>query len=417
MRIAHFIHRYPPAPGGSESYFARLSRYLAEQGEEVTVFTTTALDLSAFWSPAGQCTTAGRTLEDDVTVLRYPLWRFYGRRYVLKPLSLIPHRFWQCLTLPCNPICWAMWNDVHEEAFDFDAIHATAFPYAFPIVCALQLARRLGVPFFLTPFLHLGDPNNPHDPTRKAYTSSALVSLLQTADGIFVQTRGEKQALLDLGIPRERLHLQGLGVDASECTGGNREQTRTDWNIPGKTVAIGHLANQSAEKGTVDLLKAAALLWEQGMSFYVVLAGPEMANFQHFWKNYPHKEKVIRLGRISDEDKRRFFAAIDIFALPSRSDSFGLVLLEAWANGIPNLAYRAGGIADVIHHDRDGLLVPCGDVLSLAEQMQRLILAPSLREQLGRVGQRRTTSEFLWPDKLRLVKTCLQRATSQSKAA
>src|SRR5205807_1272984 len=42
MRIAHFIQRYPPALGGSESYFARLSRYLAAGGNEVTVFTTTA---------------------------------------------------------------------------------------------------------------------------------------------------------------------------------------------------------------------------------------------------------------------------------------------------------------------------------------------------------------------------------------
>ena len=40
MRIAHFVHRYPPALGGSEAYFARLSRFLAAQGDQVTVFTT-----------------------------------------------------------------------------------------------------------------------------------------------------------------------------------------------------------------------------------------------------------------------------------------------------------------------------------------------------------------------------------------
>ena len=51
MRVAHFIQRYPPALGGSESYFRRLSHYLTAQGDDVTVWTTTALDLPAFWSP------------------------------------------------------------------------------------------------------------------------------------------------------------------------------------------------------------------------------------------------------------------------------------------------------------------------------------------------------------------------------
>ena len=59
----------------------------------------------------------------------------------------------------------------------FDVVHATAFPYAFPILCARRLERRLGVPFLLTPFLHLGDPANPRDATRRVYTSPALMAL------------------------------------------------------------------------------------------------------------------------------------------------------------------------------------------------------------------------------------------------
>src|SRR5262249_42287777 len=59
MRIAHFVQRYPPALGGSEAYFARLGRFLAAAGDNVTVFTTTALDLEAFWSRRGRCLPAG----------------------------------------------------------------------------------------------------------------------------------------------------------------------------------------------------------------------------------------------------------------------------------------------------------------------------------------------------------------------
>src|SRR5438874_1637257 len=104
MRLAHFIQRFPPALGGSESYFARLSRYLAGAGDEVTVFTTNAIDLEAFWSRRGQCVPAGVGNEDGIEVRRYPLWRWPGRRYLLKAASFFPHRLWQCMTMPCNPI-------------------------------------------------------------------------------------------------------------------------------------------------------------------------------------------------------------------------------------------------------------------------------------------------------------------------
>src|SRR5262245_57957305 len=104
MQVAHFIQRYPPALGGSEAYFARLGRYLAAAGDSVTVYTSTALDLAGFWSPRGRCLPAGVVTEDGVEVRRYGLVRWPGRRWVLKPLSLVPLRPWQCLTLPCNPI-------------------------------------------------------------------------------------------------------------------------------------------------------------------------------------------------------------------------------------------------------------------------------------------------------------------------
>ena len=133
MRLAHFIQRYPPALGGSEAYFARLNRYCADQGDAVTVFTSNALALDAFWSPHGECLPASTTVEAGVTVRRYPLWRCHGRRWLLKPLSLMPHRLWQCLTAPCNPISFAMWRDAENEPCQFDAVHASAFPYVFPI--------------------------------------------------------------------------------------------------------------------------------------------------------------------------------------------------------------------------------------------------------------------------------------------
>ena len=175
MRVAHYVQRYPPALGGSEAYFARLSRHLAAQNDAVTVFTTNALDLEAFWSNHARILPAGLTQADGVDVERYPLLRFPGRRYLLKAASFFPGRQWRCLTLPCNPISLRMMNDAKGDSRAFDVVHATALPYAWPIVCALKRARRLQVPFLLTPFLHLGDPENSAGP------NAALVPLARPA--------------------------------------------------------------------------------------------------------------------------------------------------------------------------------------------------------------------------------------------
>src|SRR5262245_22974238 len=104
LHIAQFVQRYPPALGGSEAYFERLSRYLVDHGDRATVVTTTGNDLASFWSPGASAFPPEASTVNGVCVRRYPLsFRFRGRRWILKPLSMLPLAKWQCLTLPCNP--------------------------------------------------------------------------------------------------------------------------------------------------------------------------------------------------------------------------------------------------------------------------------------------------------------------------
>ncbi len=199
-----------------------------------------------------------------------------------------------------------------------------------------------------------------------------------------------------------------MGLDHPSCTGGDRERARKDWGVARDDVVIGHLANNSKEKGSVDLLRAAERAWQRGVKFHLVLAGPEMPNFQAFWRTYASADRVRRLGALDEKQKRDFFAALDVFALPSRSDSFGIVLLEAWANGAANVGYRAGGVGWVIRHEQDGLLVKCCEVDGLATALVRLVEDGALRRRLGEAGRERTRKEFDWEDKLRLVRRVYQ---------
>ncbi len=379
----------------------------------MTVFTTTALDLTSFWSRQGRCLPPGRTVEDGVEVRRYPLDRLPGQRYLLKALSLFPWPRWQAWTTWCSPISRDLWRDsgepgalapgVRARQSTFDVVHATALPYTWPLLCAHKLARRLGVPFLLTPFVHLGDLEDPHDRVRRVYTRPAMQYLLSLADRLFVQTEGERQALLDLGIAEEKLILQGMGVDAGQCTEGDRRRQRQEWGVGPEEVVIGHLANLSPEKGTLDLLRAAEQAWDRGGTFRLVLAGPEMPGFQRFWSGYVCKDRVRLLGVLTEQRKRDFFAGLDVFALPSRVDSFGLVILEAWANGLPVIAYRAGGLPWVVRDEVDGLLVRCGDLDGLASVLVRLSNSAEQRRRLGEVGRLRTRTEWTCTRSLGIV--------------
>jgi len=393
MHVAHFVHRYPRALGGCEAYVERLSRYLADHGDTVSVWTSTALDLEAMWGRGNETPRSRDAPAERVRLTRYRPLRFPGRRYLLKALSLLPYPPLQALTLPCNPICPGMWRDAARYAGPLDAVHAFAFPYSFLAACALRLARRRNVPFLLTPFLHLGDPDDPRNRTHQQYTSAPLRWLLRQADRVFVQTPSEFRAVVELGVPEDRVTLQGLGVDPADCTGGNRAAARKAWNVGDDEVVVGHLANLSAEKGTLDLLPA------RGTS-RVVLAGPEMPNF----RRVAVPDRVTKLGPLTNTQKRDFFAGLDVFALPSRTDSFGLVLLEAWANGKPVVCYRAGGPGDLVRHGEDGFLAKCGDVTELANGLRRLADDEALRRTFGEAGRTRVTEEFRWGEKLEIVR-------------
>jgi glycosyltransferase involved in cell wall biosynthesis len=404
MRVALFIHRYPPALGGSEAYFARLGRYLVAHGDQVNVFTSNALDLEAFWDRRGRRLPAGLGTIDGVRVRRYSLLHVPFHRYVFKALSLAPVPAWQALTLPFNPVLPGMWRAANDPGRACDLVHASAFPYAFPLACARRLARRLGVPFLLTPFVHTGDPDDPADRTRRGYTRPALTAIARSADRLFVQTPGERDVLLAHGVPAGRIVLQGLGVDAGGCTGGDRRRARRAWQLGDDAVVVGHLANNSVEKGSVDLLKAAQAAWGRGARFAVVLAGPAMPNYRAFRAGFRPAGVLRELGVLDETQKKDFFAALDVFALPSRSDSFGLVLPEAWANGVPCVGYRAGGVGWVIRDGTDGLLVRAGDVAGLAAALGRLVEDAPLRRRMGEAGRGRVGAEFDWEDKLRLVR-------------
>jgi glycosyltransferase involved in cell wall biosynthesis len=395
LRIVHICPRYSPAPGGAELFFDKLSTALARSGHRVEVWTTTARAVDAFTSATAPTLPAGTTLENGVEVRRYGLWHPPLRRYLLTALHPLPFgRTWRAATLRWNPLPLRLAFDASSTASRLDVVHGSALPYSFLMESAVRLARRTGARLVLTPFAHLGDPADRHNKICRTYLSRLNVSLLRAADVVLVQTRGERDALTAAGVDRDRLRVVGMGVDPEECTRGDRARGRARWTL-GNEPVVGHLANKSADKGTVDLLEAAARAWQRGAEFTVMLAGAEMQSFRAYWRSYPHRERVVNLGEITADEKRDFFASIDVFALPSYVESFGISVLEAGSNAVPTVAYRLGGPAEVLEDGSNGVLVPPGDVDGLARAIEDLVRNESRRREIGERAAR-LASRWTW---------------------
>lgn len=101
---------------------------------------------------------------------------------------------------------------------------------------------------------------------------------------------------------------------------------------------------------------------------------------------------------VGSQDQQRlalFYNAADLCAVPSLTESFGLVALEAMACGTPVVGTRVGGLQTVIENDVSGLLVPAGDDTALAEAMARMLLDHALRLRLA-AGARERAKAYSW---------------------
>jgi phosphatidylinositol alpha-mannosyltransferase len=106
---------------------------------------------------------------------------------------------------------------------------------------------------------------------------------------------------------------------------------------------------------------------------------------------------IFALGKVSEEEKRRVLEQADVLCAPSLGgESFGMVLTEAFAAGLPVVASDIAGYRDVVRDGVDGTLVPRADAQAVAEALRELWLEPERRQEMGRSAAVRA-QRFAWP--------------------
>ena len=246
----------------------------------------------------------------------------------------------------------------------------------------------------MTPFVHLGAPGDAR--IVRYYSMPHQIRLLRDAAATIVQTEQEQAFLAARGVAASRLHRVGVGVHLADVTGGDAERARSAFDLRGPIVYFSGTA--AADKGTYHLIDAMRRLWSEGRDATLVLTGPMLSDVRDYFAHLPAEEqtRIRPLGFVGKETQADILAASTVLALPSRTDSFGIVFLDAWANGIPVVGANAGGIPGVVSDGIDGLLVPFGDVGALADALRCLLDDPVLRQRMGDTGREKVRARYTW---------------------
>jgi glycosyltransferase involved in cell wall biosynthesis len=119
------------------------------------------------------------------------------------------------------------------------------------------------------------------------------------------------------------------------------------------------------------------------------MAGPSLSTFDQYLATAGNNcSKLLNLPPFVDSEKRDFLASATVIAQPSRVESLGLVLIEAWANRKPVLAANIDVSRELIAASGGGVNVPFGDAHQLATEIERMLADPKLRESMGEGGHR-----------------------------
>ncbi|MFV9505498.1 MAG: glycosyltransferase family 4 protein [Oscillochloridaceae bacterium umkhey_bin13] len=403
----HFLHvnqLYNPASGASR-YFMELGERLVREGHQVTVFSSNALDLEYFWDGRRRHLTEPTATHGGVQIRRFAVQRLPGppisyailRRLMVElgRLGAMSGPLLQrlaTLTPRLPGLEEALAND--PSLADVALVHTTNITLDFAIIPVARWAAQRGIAHLCTPFVHLGEPASRQ--IVQYYSMPHQIALLRDCAGVATMTRLERDFLQARGVPTERLHVVGAGVDPAEVAGGDGAAFRSRHAINGPIVLS--LGAAAYDKGTIHTLAALRQLWAEGQTVTWVQCGPLLAHFEHYYEQLPAPERAMTrvLGYVSDQERRDALAAATLYAQPSRTDSFGISYLEAWSYGVPVVGAMAGGVPAVIDEGINGLLVPFGDVPALAMAFRNLLQNPEYARKLGANGQAKVARELTW---------------------
>lgn len=350
MRIVHVVQRYHPALGGAETHVRALAREQARRGHDVLVATSAmpgAPEREAF---------------EGYHIARFPARHWKGD-YLWPPW--LPMKGLEDFLASQAPTLY------HAHSYRFATIEAAA-----------AASRRTGRPLVVTAHGFYPAENALAGVAKWRYDVMRGKRALAQAARCIAVTRHEIAHYAALGVAPEKVDVVPNGIDEAAFAPGDGAGFRKAHGLDGPLVVF--LARLAHDKGLLDLVRAA-----KGLPATVAVCGRDAGSRRAAERLAP--PNVRFLGAVPDP--RDAYAAADVFVLPSHYEAFGLVLLEAMAQGAPVVCADAGGMPEVVGDA--GVVAPARDPDALRAALADLLADAPRRASLGARGRERARS-FLW---------------------
>jgi D-inositol-3-phosphate glycosyltransferase len=291
----------------------------------------------------------------------------------------------------------------HSEGRPYALVHAH---YWLSGRAGMEAAHRWGIPLVAS-FHTLGRVKNlalPEDlepPDRLRGERDVMLA----ADRVLAPTPSEAANVRRLyGTPRGKIRLVPPGVDRSVFRPSPKEEAKATLGVEGRRVVlfVGRLQHLKAPDIAIRAVGEAVRGDPRGLEDVVlaIVGGPSgapdaMARLGALASAEGIADRVSMLPPRPHEELPAVYSAADVVVVPSRSESFGLVALEAQACGTPVVASNVGGLRHVVDAGRSGFLVPGGDHRAFASRLRWILADPDLAAGMGRSGIRQA-ARFPW---------------------
>lgn len=214
------------------------------------------------------------------------------------------------------------------------------------------------------------------------HLSDRVAREFATSDFIIVNSRLAARSLLNLGVDEGKVFAIPLGVDTMHFRPRNLGTAS-----PFRVLFVG---SATRVKG-IDVLARAARQFPPGVELRIC-GHCDTTTAQMLRDSLPE----VRIeGPVSREQLVAEYCTADLLVLPSRSDSFGLVALEAMACGLPVVATDACGVSELLNHGVNGFVIPSSNDMALGRQISELASRRGLLKQIGSAA-RRTALDYSW---------------------
>ena len=333
----------------------------------------------------------------------------HSRQSRLKPTTDLTEFRLPGYELPYNPDLTVVYpfqlDDVYKHTFKPDIVYL-ASPASTGFQMLFQIRQLQDPPVVLLNFqTDLSAYSEILFPAPVARFSVWLLGVVQgflfnhsTVHTIFYPSSGVGRYLEKAGAPSNKMIRLGRGVDTTLFDPSRRDEAyRKELAPNGETILV-CVCRLSPEKGFGFLAQTATRLVKEGFPFKLLIVGGNMSaevedEVRHLFDNV--KEHVVFTGFRTGVDLARAYATCDIFLHCSITETFGLVVLEAMASGLPVIARDEGGPSDIIQDQTTGYLVPPHDLDQYVSLIKRLSADKPLYSDMT-IAARRYTCNVTW---------------------